>query len=168
MKNRGISPYRKVGIIITSCILVTLTACTSSHAPSPTPATPPPAGTGEPVTINISAENIAFDKVTITVPAGAGVTMIFNNKDRVPHNVAVYETKAAAKAIFIVEDKRDSLLEMANDVRRKLLGMELATGLGKLNLGNFNVSEVKHLAQRTLELIQDGTISYKLFKASKK
>jgi SAM-dependent methyltransferase len=69
---------------------------------------------------------------------------------------------------FIVEDKRDSLLEMANDVRRKLLGMELAIGLGKLNLGDFNVSEIKHLAQRTLELIQNGTISYKLFKASRK
>ena len=46
--------------------------------------------------------------------------------------------------------------------------MELAIGLGKLNLGDFNVSEIKHLAQRTLELIRNGTISYKLFKASKK
>jgi len=46
---------------------------------------------------------MAFDKATITVPAGADVTVVFNNKDRVPHNVAVYETKAAAKAIFVGE-----------------------------------------------------------------
>jgi SAM-dependent methyltransferase len=76
--------------------------------------------------------------------------------------------KDAGFTEFIVEDKRDSLLEMANDVRRKLLGMELAIGLGKLNLGDFDVGEIKHLAQRTLELIQNGTISYKLFKASRK
>ncbi len=76
--------------------------------------------------------------------------------------------KEAGFSDFIVEDKRDSLLEMANDVRRKLFGMELAIGLGKLNPGDFNLNEVKQMAQRTLELIQNGTISYKLFKASRK
>jgi len=84
-------------------MLGTLIACTSSPAPAPTPTTPPPAGTGQSVTINITAENIAFDKTTITVPAGADVTIVFENKDRVPHNVAFYETEAAAKAIFVGE-----------------------------------------------------------------
>lgn len=90
-------------VIIVIGLLVSLIACTSSSSPTPTPTTPPPAGTGESVTINISAENIAFDKGTITVPAGADVTVVFNNKDRVPHNLAVYETKAATKAIFVGE-----------------------------------------------------------------
>jgi len=69
---------------------------------------------------------------------------------------------------FIVEDKRDSLLEMVNDLRHKLLGIEMAVSLGKLNLGDFDLSEVKSLAQRALELIQNGAISYTLFKAHKK
>jgi arsenite methyltransferase len=34
---------------------------------------------------------------------------------------------------FTVEDQRDALLEMVDDVRRKLLGVELAVGLGKLS-----------------------------------
>ncbi|MFC1941840.1 plastocyanin/azurin family copper-binding protein [Chloroflexota bacterium] len=92
-----------LGIIITSYVLVTLSACSSSPAPTTTPTIPPPTGTGPSVTININAENIAFDKGTITVPAGADVTVVFNNKDRVPHNVAFYETNAAAKAIFVGE-----------------------------------------------------------------
>ena len=83
---------KSIGTIIASCMLVTLMACVSSPTPPLTPTTPPPAGTGQSVTINITAENIAFDKTTITVPAGADVTVVFNNKDRVPHNVAVYET----------------------------------------------------------------------------
>jgi len=69
---------------------------------------------------------------------------------------------------FIVEDKRDSLLEMVNDLRHKLLGIEMAVSLGKQNLGDFDLSEVKNLAQRALGLIQNGAISYTLFKAHKK
>lgn len=53
------------------------------------------------VTVDLTAENIAFDKSTITVPAGARVTVNFNNRDSgVPHNFAVYETKDAEKVIF--------------------------------------------------------------------
>jgi plastocyanin len=51
--------------------------------------------------VDLTAENIAFDKSTITVPAGAQVTVNFNNRDSgVPHNFAVYETQAAENVIF--------------------------------------------------------------------
>jgi plastocyanin len=54
------------------------------------------------VTVDLVSENNAFDKSTITVPAGARVTVNFNNRDSgVPHNFAVYETEAAEKAIFV-------------------------------------------------------------------
>ncbi|MFC2062558.1 class I SAM-dependent methyltransferase [Chloroflexota bacterium] len=75
--------------------------------------------------------------------------------------------KNAGFTDFIVEDKRDALLEMVNDVRRKLMGVELAIGLGKLVLPDINLKEAKHLAQRTMELIESGTISYTLFKAGR-
>jgi plastocyanin len=51
--------------------------------------------------IELAAKNIAFDKKTITVPAGAKVTVNFDNQDSgIPHNFAVYETSAAQKPIF--------------------------------------------------------------------
>lgn len=51
--------------------------------------------------INLAAKNIAFNVSAIRVPAGANVTVNFDNQDaRVPHNFAVYETDAARKAIF--------------------------------------------------------------------
>jgi SAM-dependent methyltransferase len=68
---------------------------------------------------------------------------------------------------FMVEDKRDSLLEMVDDMRRKLLGVELAIGLGQLELPDINLTKAKHLAQRSIELIENGVIGYTLFKASK-
>ncbi len=53
------------------------------------------------VTVDLTAENIAFDMKTITVPAGARVIINFNNKDSgVPHNFAVYTDSSATTAIF--------------------------------------------------------------------
>ena len=45
---------------------------------------------------------MAFDQSTITVPAGASVTMNFDNKDSgVPHNFALYTDSSASKSIFV-------------------------------------------------------------------
>jgi cytochrome c oxidase subunit 2 len=53
------------------------------------------------VMIELVAQNIAFDKSTITVPAGVEVMINFDNKDNgVPHNFAVYKTSAAQDKIF--------------------------------------------------------------------
>jgi cytochrome c oxidase subunit II len=53
------------------------------------------------VTIDLTAQNIAFDKTTITVKAGSQVTINFNNKDSgMPHNFAVYTDQNATQTIF--------------------------------------------------------------------
>jgi cytochrome c oxidase subunit 2 len=59
---------------------------------------PPP---GSHVMIDLAAQNIAFDKNTISVPAGIKVMISFDNKDKgIPHNFAVYKTAAAKDLIF--------------------------------------------------------------------
>lgn len=73
----------------------------------------------------------------------------------------------AGFADFTVEDQRDALLEMVADVRRKLLGVELAVGLGKLDLGDLDLSEGKRLARRAVELIESGVVGYTLIAATK-
>lgn len=58
--------------------------------------------TSNSVTIDIAAKDFAFNTSTITVPAGANVTINFDNMDAgIPHNVAVYENKDANKAIYV-------------------------------------------------------------------
>jgi plastocyanin len=54
----------------------------------------------EGVTVDLAAKNIKFDKTTITVPAGANVTMNFDNQESVPHNFALYENSSAENVIF--------------------------------------------------------------------
>ena len=75
--------------------------------------------------------------------------------------------QAASFADFVIEDQRDALLDMVADVRRKLLGVELVAGLGKLNLGDLNLDEGKRLARRAVELIEDGVVGYTFITARK-
>jgi hypothetical protein len=76
--------------------------------------------------------------------------------------------REAGFAGFTLEDQRGALLEMVNDVRRKLLGAELTSGLGKLDLGKLDLSEGKRLARRAVELIEEGSVGYTLITARKK
>jgi SAM-dependent methyltransferase len=66
---------------------------------------------------------------------------------------------------FTVEDQRDALTDMVTGVRRRLMGIELAVGLGKLNLGDLDLSEGKRLARCAVELIENGVVGYTLITA---
>ena len=82
-----------------SVVLLSLAAL-SACGPKATP-TPTPTATGQNVTISLTAQNMAFDKSTITVPAGASVTINFNNKDNIAHNFALYTNSSATTSIFV-------------------------------------------------------------------
>jgi len=50
--------------------------------------------------VRIKARNFAFDVSRITVPAGAQVTVEFENEDSAPHNVAFYTTPSLTSTIY--------------------------------------------------------------------
>ncbi len=101
-----------VGVLITGC------ASTPGTTPTPTPTTTVPVTTtvpqtttltittttspsGNTVVINLQAKDFAFNKSTITVPAGATVIVHFYNEDSgTYHNFAVYTNSAATTPIF--------------------------------------------------------------------
>jgi len=76
--------------------------------------------------------------------------------------------KGAGFTDFTVEDQRDALLDLVTDIRRKLLGAEIAVSLGKLDLGDGDLEEGKRLARRGAELIEEGTVGYTLIVAKKR
>jgi plastocyanin len=72
--------------------------------PTTTPATsiPPTSTSTQSVTVNLSAKGFAFDKSSITVPAGADVTLVFTNNDNgIPHNFSLYTNSSATQALFV-------------------------------------------------------------------
>jgi SAM-dependent methyltransferase len=84
-----------------------------------------------------------------------------------PPDDYVATLRRAGFADFTVENQRDALLDMVNDVRHKLVGVELLRGLGKLDLGDLDLSEGKRLARRAIELIESGVVGYTLITARK-
>lgn len=53
--------------------------------------------------IHVAADNLAFDTDTIEIPAGGEVTISFENKESIPHNIAIYQTEEATEEIFVGE-----------------------------------------------------------------
>jgi plastocyanin len=56
--------------------------------------------TGGPVTVNIAAQNLQFSVRQITASPGVEVTVVFENREAVPHNVAFYTNRSATSSIF--------------------------------------------------------------------
>jgi plastocyanin len=109
VKNIKPAGIKLLFMVLSIAALLALAACSSSSSsttstPSSTPPASSPAGTGNSVTIDLVAKNIAFDKSTITVPAGAQVTINFDNQDSgIPHNFALYTDSSAKTSIFVGE-----------------------------------------------------------------
>ena len=83
-------------------VLALIVSLTLVVAACSSPASPP-SGTssGKPVQLKVTAQNFAFDTKTITVPAGAAVTITFVNNDAsAVHNIAIYNDSTAATSIF--------------------------------------------------------------------
>ena len=107
--NRAKLDFGKLLALCLGAMLLVLAACTSTPAstPTPTPTSPPTATSasspsGGSITIDLTAQNLAFDKSTIAVPAGAQVTVNFNNKDSgIPHTFSVYTDSSATTSIFV-------------------------------------------------------------------
>jgi plastocyanin len=69
---------------------------------SPTEAASPTGGAdGEVVELEIAAENTAYDVAELTAPAGAEVTLVFDNDDPdIQHNFSLYESEESEDPLF--------------------------------------------------------------------
>ena len=91
----------------TALLLAALAAGCADTPPAngtPTPDAPTAAtggGAGEPVAIALEARDMQFDTDILVAPAGATVTVAFENRDAgVQHNLAVYTDASAGTVIF--------------------------------------------------------------------
>ncbi len=59
------------------------------------PNSPSEAGSQPPVDASIGADDIAFDRDTLSVPAGRAFVLGFENRESAPHNVAILDGSGA-------------------------------------------------------------------------
>jgi len=68
---------------------------------------------------------------------------------------------------YEVEPHHEALIEMADQIRGKLLGAEILVGLKKLSLPGVNFVTAKELLKVALETIHDGRLGYTIIIASR-
>jgi SAM-dependent methyltransferase len=61
----------------------------------------------------------------------------------------------------------DVLAEMVRDVQSRLLGLEIATGLGKLQIPGLDLAEVKRLAKAAANAVRQSALGYAILIARK-
>jgi plastocyanin len=90
------------GALIAGCASTNYGTGTTAPTSSVTGAqTTAAGGAGQAVALSLTAQNIKFDKSTLTVPAGSSVTITFTNNDSgVPHNFALYTDASAGTTIY--------------------------------------------------------------------
>jgi len=98
---------RLIGAALLVCLLIAAVACgggdESSNDATESPSPSENGGSGEPVQLELSALDSTFSTDVFTVPAGAQVTIEFENMDAVPHNFSVYESTLATVEIYVGE-----------------------------------------------------------------
>jgi len=84
--------------VTTTTTSTTITTTVTTAVSSTT--TPTSSSIANAVTMQLTVKNIAFDQSNITVPAGAEITINFDNTDAMPHNFALYTDSSAAVVVF--------------------------------------------------------------------
>lgn len=80
--------------------------------------------------------------------------------DALPINRYTDLLQTAGFHIEFVEDHSEALSQMARQIQGKLLGAEIMTGLGKLDLPGVDFTTAKEFAQVALDAIQERKLGY--------
>lgn len=55
---------------------------------------------GEEASVTLAANGLQFDKKELAIPADTEFTLVFNNQEAQPHNVAILEAQGSSNALF--------------------------------------------------------------------
>ena len=69
--------------------------------------------------------------------------------------------------IDVVEDHNEALKEMVNQIRMKLLGLEIALGLEKLKVPGVDLAAAKQLSASALQAVSTRQLGYSIVTATK-
>jgi ubiquinone/menaquinone biosynthesis C-methylase UbiE len=74
---------------------------------------------------------------------------------------------AAELEVRVTEEHNIALIELADQMRTRLLAAEVMVGLKKIALPGFNFEVAKNIAKHALEAIKQGRLGYAIVTASK-
>jgi plastocyanin len=93
-------------LVLAGLLALVLGACSGASA---NPGAGSPASSGSPSgaptgdAVTVTASNIAFNPTQISVPADKAFDLVFDNREGVPHNVAIYTDSGASTKVSVGE-----------------------------------------------------------------
>ncbi len=74
---------------------------TATPTPAPTESGPPPSGPAvDPTTLTIAANATAFDKTELSAPANSPITIEFDNREALPHNIKIFKDAFNGETVY--------------------------------------------------------------------
>jgi plastocyanin len=89
---------RRLILPLAGLVLAVATAACSGS--SGAPAASGPAASADPNAPSIVARDLRFEQSTVDVPAGSAFTLVFDNRDGAPHNVAIAKDDGFGQKVF--------------------------------------------------------------------
>jgi arsenite methyltransferase len=85
------------------------------------------------------------------------------------HTIEGYATflRSAGFSVGSIKERNDALEEVTNQIRLKLLGAEITTGLNKLQLPGLDLGAAKRMANSAMAAVKQGRLGYALICATK-
>jgi plastocyanin len=77
-------------------LVVVLAACSSGASAAPSG----PAASVDPNALQISAKDLKFSTSQLNAPADKAFSLVFDNQEGAPHNVAIYKDQSASQKLF--------------------------------------------------------------------
>jgi plastocyanin len=96
--NGPIGARRTFAVVALALAIAGLAACSPTHGSSSASAV-----VVEPGSPVVTARGMRFDRTELIVPAGRAFTLVFDNQDGAPHNVAIYDDQSAQASRFVGE-----------------------------------------------------------------
>jgi plastocyanin len=91
---------RLITVLSLISLVLVLAAC-SSGANAATPSGPPQSV--DPNALQISAKDLKFSTSTLNAPAEVAFSIVFDNQESAPHNVAIYKDQGASQKVLVEE-----------------------------------------------------------------
>jgi plastocyanin len=89
---------KHVATILGLAAIVLMLAACSSGATAAVPSGPP--ASVDPNAVQISAKDLKFSTAQLNAPADKAFSIVFDNQEGAPHNVAIYKDQSASQKVF--------------------------------------------------------------------
>lgn len=115
----------------------------------------------------LALSDVTLETTTLPAELATVLARVACLADAPPQRQLADLLERAGFSLVEIHDASWALAEMTRRIRSRLIGLKVAGSLGTIDTGGYDLVEGKRLADRSLELIDDGDVRYVTVVASR-